>query len=113
MTSVGSDLTERIRESLRQRYHTGIEDEESETQVDTGELSLIGSQADENIQLLGGPIRGDKFEERFTAKGMNHRAAKILANIQASHLREEFKRTLSHGPSLTRDEVQSERLAQK
>lgn len=29
MTSVGSDLTERIRESLKKRYHTG-EDEESE-----------------------------------------------------------------------------------
>ena len=60
MTSVGSDLTERIRESLKKRYHTG-EDEESEAQVDTGELSLIGSQVDEDNQLLGGPIRGDKF----------------------------------------------------
>ena len=65
----------------------------------------MGPQVDENIKLLGGPISGDKFEERFTAKGMSHRTAKILANIQASHLREEFKRTLSHGPNLTRDEV--------
>ena len=72
--------------------------------MDTGELSLMGTQVDDN-QLLGGPISGDKFEERFTVKDMSNRTAKILANIQASHLREEFKRTLSHGPNLTRDEV--------
>lgn len=49
MTSVASDLTEKIRETLKRRTQISDEDEESVDEVDTGELSLMGSQVDKNI----------------------------------------------------------------
>ena len=113
-SSVASNLTEKIRECLRQQTS---QDRSSDPQANgfstdddlIMDTAAIETETNENSSFLGQPP-SKYFEAKFVTKGQKAREEQIIANLHAAHLREEFKRALSHGAhQKTQEEILQER----
>ena len=108
-SSVASDLTEKIRECLKQRTSQSYDPSLGEEFVVNGEASVT----DNTSSFLGQPPSAC-FKAHFFSKGQKERDQQIVANLHAAHLREEFKRALSQGGAgPTVEELQSEKRSKK
>ena len=86
--SVASDLTEKIREFMKQKdgsFDDIHEEGQESQQTANAKTSFLGEQY-------------EVFPQHFHRKTMSDRNEQIEANLHAAHLREEFKRAVMYGP---------------